>query len=41
MYIEINERVYLQYMDGYEIEEIADNLMLTVDEVENILKELL
>lgn len=41
MYIEIDERVYNQYMDGYEIEEIADHLMLTVEEVKNILKDLL
>jgi DNA-directed RNA polymerase specialized sigma24 family protein len=41
MDIEIDERVRLQYMDGYDIEEIADHLMLTVEEVENILKDLL
>ncbi len=41
MDIEIGERVYNQYMDGYDIGEIADHLMLTVEEVDNILKDLL
>lgn len=40
MDIDIDEKVYLQHVDGYEIEEIADHLMLTVEEVEDILKEL-